>query len=353
MLKSPLRDLTYALGATVENVGSWELIKHYGTPQEEYRHTYSGAVLRDTSHLSHLKISGTDHLAFLHRMSTNHFNELAPGHGLQGVLPDHRGRMLAVGSFCRLDHSTLAILGPSERDKLPSWFERYIFSEDIAIEDLYPEIAMVDLFGPQALILSHQVLDIDLEMVSNHHLIGVNDSPMPWFIRTDRGGMPGVRVLAPADQLKSIWTKLQNAGAVPMGEQIWDTCRIEAGIPLPDHELTELYNPWEAGLGQAIHMDKGCYIGQEVIARLDTYDKIKQNLLGLKLSTAALPPPNSLVYQDGKVAGTITSCTYSPRLNSPIALAYIRRAYCEPGTQLNVESTDATQIAQVVSLPFI
>jgi glycine cleavage system aminomethyltransferase T len=100
-------------------------------------------------------------------------------------------------------------------------------------------------------------------------------------------------------------------------------------------------------------MNKGCYIGQEVIARLDTYDKVKQTLMGLRLAPGELPPPGSTLKVADKDAGRITSVTYSPRLASPIALAYVRRAYCEPGTQVQVSMADLPRAAQVVALPFI
>jgi hypothetical protein len=353
MHQSPLTDLTRSFGAVFSPKDDWEMPDHYGTAQNEYEHAHSGAVLRDASHLTRLKISGADHLAFLHRMSTNHFNDLAPGAGFLAILPDNRGRILAVGSFCRLGAFTLALLGPADRERLPAWFDRYIFTEAIALEDLHPETGMVELFGPLALPLARKVLDLDLTAAADGHLLGPTNAPMPWFIRTDRCGTPGVRLIATPDQLIELWNQLQDAGAVPLGEASWETRRIEAGIPHPGHELTETHNPWEAGLGEAIHMNKGCYIGQEVIARLDTYDKVKQTLMGLRLSSGPLPSPNSELHKEGKQAGTITSVTYSPRLAGPIALAYIRRAYCEPGTQIHLETAGSLQTAQVVSLPFI
>ena len=111
--------------------------------------------------------------------------------------------------------------------------------------------------------------------------------------------------------------------------------------------MTEDYNPWEAGLGRAIHMDKGCYIGQEVIARLDTYDKIKQHLVGLRLPAGDLPAPGQPLRDDRREVGRITSTADSPTLG-PIALAYVRRDACDAGTELALDQGRAT----VVTLPF-
>ena len=112
--------------------------------------------------------------------------------------------------------------------------------------------------------------------------------------------------------------------------------------------MTETYNPWEAGLDHAIHIDKGCYIGQEVIARLDTYDKVKQHLVGLQLTESDLPEPGQRLYDGKRELGSITSAVYSP-LQGPIALAYVRREASAAGTKLDLAGIQAT----VVSLPFI
>ena len=123
--------------------------------------------------------------------------------------------------------------------------------------------------------------------------------------------------------------------------------RVEQGRPRLGRELTQSYNPWEAGLDRAIHLDKGCYIGQEVIARLDTYDKVKQHLVGLRLSTAELLATEQPLRDGGREVGRITSAVHSPRFG-PIALAYVRRRACAVGTVLDVGEARAT----VVALPF-
>ena len=119
-------------------------------------------------------------------------------------------------------------------------------------------------------------------------------------------------------------------------------------------ELTEDHNPWEAGLDKAIHLDKGCYLGQEVIARLDTYDKVKQRLVGLRMpATLRIDGSSRLVSRDGRKAGEITSTAFSPTLGSRISLAYIRNQFCAPGTELAFEDEKGTPyIVTVSELPF-
>ena len=149
-----------------------------------------------------------------------------------------------------------------------------------------------------------------------------------------------------------MWEELQTGGALPIGEDGWETLRIEAGQPVLDRELTEEYNPWEANLGHAIHPDKGCYIGQEVIARLNTYDKVRQHLMGLRLPPGRTPAPRTPIRVGHRAAGKITSAVYSPHLKNNIALAYVRRAFCSPGTEVEYDFDGCVQKAEVTALPF-
>ncbi len=352
-MQSPLFDLTQEQGAEYSTYSSWEMPAHYGDIQVEHQAAHSAAVLRDTSHWGRICISGKDHLDLLHRMSTNDFATLQSGSGFEAVLPDNRGRILELGIFYRDAASTLAILSPPGREQVPAWLDRYIFSEDITLEDITPTTAMIDLSGPRAVDIVSTALDIDLRKAANHHLLSRPQQDEPWLMRLDFSGHAGLRVIGPIQEARNIWLKLRASGARPMGEEAFEILRIEVGIPLYERELTEDHNPWEAGLNHVIHMDKGCYIGQEVIARLNTYDKVKQHLMGLKLPQGALPTFATPLEVGGRAVGKITSATYSPRLRHNIALAYVRSAHCNPGTAVDFSLNGTTCRAEIIALPFI
>jgi folate-binding protein YgfZ len=140
-----------------------------------------------------------------------------------------------------------------------------------------------------------------------------------------------------------------------VGAQAYEAVRVEAGFPAWGSELNEEMNPLEAGLDASIHWNKGCYIGQEVIARLDTYHKVQRHLVGLRFDTASAPPAaRAQVFASGEAAGWVTSSIVSPALGVPIALAYVRASHAAPGTAVQVGSPAGGGAgASVVPLPFV
>ena len=193
--------------------------------------------------------------------------------------------------------------------------------------------------------LVSRVLDADLAKFQDHQLLDPQVADGLWLARM---GGSGLRAFGPPAAVETLWQHFAAAGAQPIGAATWEILRVEQGLPLLGRELTQDYNPWEAGLDLAIHLDKGCYIGQEVIARLDTYDKVKQHLVGLRLSAAELPTTGQPLRDGAREVGRITSAVHSPSLG-PIALAYVRRSACAAGTALDASGAQAT----VVPLPFL
>lgn len=322
--------------------------RDYGDCPAEYAAATQRAALHYVGHWGRLLLGGADHIDFLHRMTTNHFTQLQNGCGLQAVFTENRGRIVDVGSFYRREQHTLAIVSPAARHTIPAWLDRFIFAEDITIVDIGESTSMFDIIGPDAMKAARQILDLPGVTYAPHQLVDCPSHPDLW-IAALAGPAAGLRLLGEPQQLAALWRTLRAAGAHPIGEQAWNARRIELGIPLAGGELNDEHNPWEAGLGEAIHMNKGCYIGQEVIARLDTYDKIKQHLVGIAVSTAAPPPPGTQLLSANAVVGTVTSSALSPTLG-PIALAYVRRSHAAPGTQLALAEDRGTGTVQ--SLPF-
>ena len=311
---------------------------------DEYHAARSGAALRDAQASFRLYMRGADHLDFLHRMTSNDFHNLQLGHGLEAVFIEQRARILDLATCYRGPDATALILSPASRTTIPAWLDRFIFAEALELADHTDETTMFELIGPQAPQLVTHTLNVDLAKLQDHQLL---DPQVPDGLWLARIAGPGLRALGPPDTVKNLWQRLAAAGARPIGAATWEILRVEQGLPLLGRELTQDYNPWEAGLGRAIHLDKGCYIGQEVIARLDTYDKVKQHLVGLRLSTVELPPTGQPLHDGTREVGRITSAVHSPTFG-PIALAYVRRSACAEGTALDTGGAQAT----VVSLPF-
>jgi folate-binding protein YgfZ len=161
----------------------------------------------------------------------------------------------------------------------------------------------------------------------------------------------GYRIVFPQESRHLIERKFLESGSAPLAIDSYHVLRIESGIPVAGAELVDAYTPLEAGLESAISSTKGCYTGQEVIARQLTYDKVTRHLVGLRLED--IVDPGGTVSADGKKAGTITSSAHSPRFG-PIALAYIKRPYHKPGVNVKVNHDRAGGDipAMVTTLPF-
>lgn len=312
---------------------------------DEYHAARTSAALRDAQASFRLYMCGADHLDFLHRMTSNDFHNLQIGYGLETVFIEQRARILDLATCYRGPDATALILSPDSRAAIPAWLDRFIFTETLELTDQTDETAMFELVGPHAAQLVTRVLNANLATFQDHQLLDSQVADDLWLART---AGPGLRTFGPPDAVKDLWQRLATAGARPIDSKTWEILRVEQGLPLLGRELTQNYNPWEAGLGRAIHLDKGCYIGQEVIARLDTYDKVKQHLVGLRLSVAELPPTGQPLRDGTREVGRITSAVHSPSLG-PIALAYVRRSACAEGTALDAGGPQAT----VVSLPFL
>jgi folate-binding protein YgfZ len=164
-------------------------------------------------------------------------------------------------------------------------------------------------------------------------------------------GSAGVvyRLVAPAAEAPALERWLDASGIAALTLQAYELYRIEAGLPGEKNELTEAYTPLETNLEQLVAPDKGCYTGQEILARQITYDKVTRKLAGLRLSATA--QSGDPVLSEGRPAGQITSAILSPRLG-PIALAVLKRPCFEPGTEVEVETSQGKIRATVTGLPF-
>ena len=320
----------------------------FGDVQAEYSALSQRAGLHYSGHWGRLVFTGSDHVDFLHRMTTNHFLDLGDRFGLQAVFTEQRGRIVDWATFYHRDLQTLAIVSPAAHMKVRDWLDRFLFTEEVTISDLTADTSAFELLGPDAYSIAEESLDLSLDGVQPHQTISYPLAPDLW-ITALQSPWRGLRLVGRNEALVKCWNLLTEAGASPAGERAWNIQRIELGHPLSGNELNEEHNPWEAGLYQSIHMNKGCYIGQEVIARLDTYDKIKQHLVGIACETDSLPEAGTVLLAEEKAVGAVTSSAYSPSFG-PIALAYVRRGFSVPDTVLT--RADNSHQCRVQSLPF-
>jgi folate-binding protein YgfZ len=173
------------------------------------------------------------------------------------------------------------------------------------------------------------------------------------IIRTFPLAGSGFLALVASEDATSLWEALVGAGALPAGDQALERLRVDSGVPALGHELSEDQNPWEAALDQAISLTKGCYTGQEVVARLNTYKKVQRRLAGLALDGEEIPKVGSPVFQGDRPMGQVTSSAPSPRDGKPVALALLALPHPPVGASVEVESGGTRRLASVRALSFL
>jgi folate-binding protein YgfZ len=164
------------------------------------------------------------------------------------------------------------------------------------------------------------------------------------LLRTDPAGNTAYDIVVAADQAEAAWSALVDAGASPIGERVYNTLRVEAGVPRYGWELGEAVNPWEVDLAQYINFVKGCYVGQEVILRLNTYQKVQRRMARLGFSDATIAEGTGLRSKEND-AGMVTSCMAHPRSGEAIGLGLVRSTYATAGAELEVVDKAGKQVA--------
>lgn len=268
-----------------------------------------GVALCDRSHWGRMQVSDRDRLNFLHNQSTNDFKLLKSGQGTDTVFVTSTARTIDLATAYVLDDAVLVIVSPNRREYLLQWLDRYIFFGDkVALTDVTTSTAMFSLIGAESDGLLPQ-LGADALMgqpYGSHVELTLAGHSVRMAVGSGLA-LPGYTLIMESQSAAAVWLALTQAGAMPMGDRAWEQLRITQGRPRPDRELTEDFNAVEACLWQAISLNKGCYIGQETIARLDTYKGVKQQIWGIRLQQAAdLGTPITV---DHEKAGMLTSLT--------------------------------------------
>jgi aminomethyltransferase len=329
---------------TVEIAGL-KVARHFGDPAAEYAAAQQGVVVVPRGHEGRVRAVGRDRLDLLHRMSTNSLNDLPVGQARATVLTTAIARIVDVLWVLNRGETALAVTSAGRATDVRRWLAGYIFYNDqVKFEDTGAALGQLGLYGPRAAEAAEALLPGAGALAAGHFLD--QDDVIAWRGRPLAGD--GYTVIAPADQLPALWARALTAGAVPAGEDAFQLLRLQAGQPYTGHELTEDYIPLEANLWDAVSFTKGCYIGQEIIARMESRGKLARRLLGLKLVQPVEQGAEVRVgAPDGPVAGKATTAGVLPDYG-PVALAFLKTSQAEVGTQVVVGSTTG----EVVALPF-
>ncbi|KAF8057639.1 transferase [Scenedesmus sp. PABB004] len=289
-----------------------------------------GAVLVDRSHWGRLRVAGRDRLSLLHNQSTADIKALAPGRGCDTVFVTRTARCLDLATALALESSVLLITSPELAGPLAARLEGLVFrGDDVSLTDVGPACRMLTLLGPQAgdvlRELAGDAFTLEGAPYATHQLLRFGGGA-PVVLAVGSGlAVPGYTLIVDAGAAGDLYAALINKACIPMGEADWERLRVTQGRPAAGAELGEEYNPLEAGLSHAVSLDKGCYIGQETLAKVSNANGVKQQLWGLQLSARAAPGAavTALPEDGGEVLGRLTSYA-NLEASGHFGLAYLR-----------------------------
>ncbi len=298
-----------------------------GVLPKGYRALSESAAWLDLSGRGKIVVRGEDRARLLHAMTTNHVEELKPGSGCYAFFLDAQGHILGdVNLFCFPDHFLLDT-EPETAGKLHAHLDKYIIADDVALEDATVEIATLAVEGPTA----GDVLSA----------LGVPqpDAPFshaPWGNRTvgrvSWTGAPGFFVFARMEEKEELTRAVQAAGADSADREAAHVVRLEHGKPRYGDDFSESQLPHETQLLHAVHFNKGCYLGQEIVERVRSRGHVNRLLVRIEVEGEEPLPANTKLAVEGKDVGFVTSSAWSPALNRVVGLAYVRAGQSSPGT---------------------
>lgn len=348
---SILTDLHREAGAELTTGDTPQLLT-YGEVPDEYEAARSGCVVFDRTARGLVEVTGSEATAFLHRLFANEVRNLEPGTGNHNLLLSGKGKVLyefelsVEDGLVRLSTTRGAAAG------LVAALDMYLFAEDVELRDATAEHAPLELCGPTARAIVERVIGptpTDLHATTQAEFEGA----IARVTALSVAGSPGLRVDAGPAAQPALWRALVEAGAVPAGLILHDILRVEACTAEPGVDTDDTVYPQEARLDGAFSLDKGCYIGQEVVAKIDTYGGLNKRLQALRVSHDDPVPRGTRLLLDDKGEerdlGVITSWAYSFVLDTGLVLGYVKRKHQEPGTEFRL--SDGSGTATIVEVP--
>lgn len=302
----------------------------------QYRAVKTTTGWRDLSHRGKIAVHGPDRISFLHSMISNDVEKLEDGEGHYGTFLTATGKILADFSYYRFPHFLLIDVAAELLGRFREALGKYIIMDDVELRDISGDLGHYSVEGPKALDLLGTLLKAKAPSdLWNLTQVAWKGEAL-WWIRKDELASPGYEIILPSSIKLQFETELSRAG-IPcgltrIGPEAYEVLRLERGIPLQGVDFTERNNPVEAGLKNAYSLTKGCYIGQEVVAKSTHVGSAAKALSKLKLEGATVPERGALVLDQAvREIGRITSAAFSPMLECPIALGFLKRGFWEVG----------------------
>ncbi len=350
---APLAELHRSLGAELEPTPlGWELPIHFGSVRDEYNALRQSCGLVDRSWVPTVEVTGEDRVRFVNGLVTCDVHAPGPGAGTYGFFTDAKGKVLADVAVLVEEDRLLLELSPGAAQPIVEHMRKYVITDRVEVREIEEELCLA-VVGPTAGRALDRLVGSPVPRDDWHHRriellgheVGVSSHPnlgvAAWILRIAR------------DSAEALFRGLmarRSGGELPaVGHQATEAVRVEGGDFLPGIDLDPDTLPQETGYDEAISYTKGCYLGQEIVARIHYRGQVNRHLRGLRFEADEVPEAGSGISFEGAEVGKLTSPIFSPQLGQPIGLALIHRKASDPGTPVEL----ASGAAEVTELPFV
>jgi aminomethyltransferase len=348
-----------AHGARMVDFAGWSMPVQYTSIVAEHNATRTGAGLFDISHMGRLRFSGPDAAHWIDRLVTRRASKLGPGQIVYALATNSQGGILDDVLVYRLSDLGgapyyLMVVNASNREKIVAWINSHRGSEDATFDDVTQQWAMIAIQGPRAIELAAPLVEANIAGMKYYHGAETRIAGHGGIAsRTGYTGEDGCELIVGSAIAPQVWTQLIAAGAAPAGLGCRDTLRLEAGMPLYGHELSEEINPFQAGLGFAVDLEGAQFPGADVLAHARD-DRTQPVRVGLELTGKRVPREDFAILEpaNARQVGFVSSGTFSPTFEKPLAMGYVEPPYSAPGTELLIDIRGRNEAARVVKLPF-
>ncbi len=359
--QTPLNAMHRRLGGRMVEFGGWDMPVQYpaGTV-EEHNRTRTRAGLFDVSHMGEIEVAGPDAIPFVNRLCSNDASKLVDGQAQYSALTTERGTVVDDLLVYRFGpERLLLVVNASTTDKDWDWVSSRKRGEDVRLTNRSADFCQIALQGPSALSILQTLTETPLEEVKYYHFReGRVDGVASIISRTGYTGEDGFEVYAAPEHAERLWQKMLDAGGydtpggvLPCGLAARNTLRLEAGMALYGHEITEETTLLEANLGWITKLSKGDFTGREALAR-QKEEGVGRRLVGFEVTERGIARDGQDVYADGAKVGHVTSGSPAPYLKKNIGMAYVPAGLASAGQQIQVDVRGRMVGAQVVPVPF-
>ena len=362
LIKTPLNDWHVANGARMVEFAGYSMPIQYGSIVAEHTATRNDAGLFDISHMGRLRFEGDRAEQLLSHLLTRRISDMQDGMVRYSLICNEEGGILDDVLVSKLESPSgrryfLMVVNASNRPKILKWLAPHLADfPDVAMNDVTDATTMISVQGPQSVPIVEKLFADKVPKLKYYRSVVTEQMSKPCIVsRTGYTGEDGFELIVRNEDANRVWENLllagRDLGVKPVGLGARDTLRLEAAMPLYGHELDESTDPYTAGLGFAVNLKERDFVGSSELAKLAQAPLRKRVGLTLQGRRPAREGAE-LVDKDSRVVGKVTSGTFSPTLQCPIAMAYIEPSLAIEQTSIDVNIRGTSASAQIVSMPF-